>query len=296
VRAAPSPARQIARPALLGGLPGGVEVGAFVHRVLQELDFALPRLDLELRRRIESTPGKERFGAAQRDLLADGLAEALVTPLGPLFGELALAEVARRDRLDELEFELPLAGGELPTGELSLDDVAVVLEAHLGPDDPLSGYPARLRDPAIGGVFRGYLTGSIDLVVRQQGGFVVADYKTNRLAGEGVVLTAWHYRPEALAEAMMAAHYPLQALLYAVAMHRYLRWRVRGYDPTVHLRGVAYLFLRGMLGADPPRVEGQPCGVFAWALPEGLVEELSDLLDRGRAAAGSGLPRPPARR
>ena len=62
-------------------------------------------------------------------------------------------------------------------------------------------------------------------------------------------LTAWHYRPEALAEAMERSHYMLQALLYTVALHRYLRWRLAGYDPERHLAGVLYLFVRGMTGA-----------------------------------------------
>ena len=48
---------------------------------------------------------------------------------------------------------------------------------------------------------------------------------------------------------MQRAHYPLQALLYTVALHRYLRWRLPGYDPDAHLAGVLYLFLRGMIGA-----------------------------------------------
>ena len=39
--------------------------------------------------------------------------------------------------------------------------------------------------------------------------------------------------------------YPLQALLYAVVLHRFLRWRQPGYDPAVHLGGVLYLYLRG---------------------------------------------------
>src|SRR5437588_735197 len=57
-----------------------------------------------------------------------------------------------------------------------------------------------------------------------------------------------------MAEAMQRAHYPLQALLYTVALHRYLRWRLRGYDPDRNLAGVLYLFLRGMAGADTPRL------------------------------------------
>jgi exodeoxyribonuclease V beta subunit len=44
---------------------------------------------------------------------------------------------------------------------------------------------------------------------------------------------------------------------------------------------VLYLFVRGMVGAETPAVDGTPCGVFAWRPPAALVEELSDVLDRG---------------
>jgi exodeoxyribonuclease V beta subunit len=40
-----------------------------------------------------------------------------------------------------------------------------------------------------------------------------------------------------------------------------------------------------MTGADTPTVDGQPCGVFAWRPPTGLVLALSDLLDAGQVAA-----------
>jgi len=63
-------------------------------------------------------------------------------------------------------------------------------------------------------------------------------------------------------------------LLYGVALHRYLRWRQPGYDPGQHLGGIAYLFVRGMIGPQTPR----GCGVFDWTPPPGLVPELSDLL------------------
>ena len=66
---------------------------------------------------------------------------------------------------------------------------------------------------------------------------------------------------------MQHAHYALQALLYTAALHRYLRWRLPGYDPERNLAGVLYLFLRGMVGADTPAVDGTPCGVFAWRPP-----------------------------
>jgi len=111
----------------------------------------------------------------------------------------------------------------------------------------------------------------------------VVDYKTNRLATGDEPLTAWHYRPEAMVEAMMHAHYPLQLLLYLAALHRFLRWRQPRYNPSRHLGGGLYLFLRGMCGPDTPVLDGTPCGVLGWRPPAALVVQLSTLLDGSRA-------------
>jgi exodeoxyribonuclease V beta subunit len=154
-----------------------------------------------------------------------------------------------------------------------------VLRAHLPAGDPLAGYADRLADPALRRSVRGYVTGSIELVARAGDRFTVVDYKTNWLGAPGEALTAWHHRPAALAAEMERGHYGLQALLYTVALHRYLRWRLPHYDAGSHLGGVLYLFLRGMTGPDTPVVDGTRCGVFAWRPPAALVTALSDALD-----------------
>ena len=82
---------------------------------------------------------------------------------------------------------------------------------------------------------------------------------------------------------MTEADYPLQLLLYLVALHRFLTWRQPGYDPQVHLGGGLYLFVRGMAGPDTPSVDGTPAGVMAWQPPGALVADLSALLDTGQA-------------
>jgi exodeoxyribonuclease V beta subunit len=120
------------------------------------------------------------------------------------------------------------------------------------------------------------------VVLRVDGRFLVVDYKTNWLGPRDEPLTAAAYTPDALAAAMGHSDYPLQALLYAVVLHRFLRWRLPGYDPGTHLGGVLYLYLRGMCGPETPVVDGAPCGVFSWRPPVALVEELSDLLDGER--------------
>jgi exodeoxyribonuclease V beta subunit len=278
LRAVPSP---------LGVMPGGADVGTFVHRVLEHTDFAAPALTDELDAAVAAQRARRAVEVGPSEDLVAGLAAAIATPLGPLAGDRALRSVERRDRLDELWFELPLAGGDRPTGAVSVAAIADLLGEHLPAGDPLAGYAGDLAAaaPRLQSELRGYLAGSLDLVLRvvDEDGprFLVADHKTNWLGVDGEPLSAFHYRPTALAAAMRRAHYPLQALLYVVALHRYLRWRLPGYAPEAHLGGVLYLFLRGMAGADAPRVDGQPCGVLAWRPPVPLITALSDLLDRG---------------
>jgi exodeoxyribonuclease V beta subunit len=166
-----------------------------------------------------------------------------------------------------------------------------VLRRHLSPDDPMLAYADRLESPALGGQsLRGYLSGSIDVVLRVGEGadqrFLVVDYKTNRLGELDEPLTALDYTPALMTAAMLHSHYPLQALLYSVVLHRYLRWRLPAYDPEQHLGGILYLYVRGMCGPETPEVDGVPCGVFSWHPPAAMVVELSDLLDGRLATAG----------
>jgi exodeoxyribonuclease V beta subunit len=117
--------------------------------------------------------------------------------------------------------------------------------------------------------------------------YVVCDYKTNRLAPGGVTPTAALFHPDKLCSAMAEHHYQLQALLYSVALHRYLRWRLADYDPAVHLGGIGYLFVRGMVGPQTPTVNGVPNGLFQWSPSADLIADLSDLLDGSTGPRGT---------
>jgi exodeoxyribonuclease V beta subunit len=268
-----------ALPSLWAELPTGASVGTLVHLVMEEADFAARDLAAELDAQVGRAQARRFTDVGERARVVQALQATIETPI---LGDLRLADIGRRDRLDELRFELPLVGGDTPTGRLAPAMIGAVLREHLAPDDPLAGYAERLDDTALRQNVRGYLTGSIDLVVRTPDGrFAIADYKTNWLAPPGEELTLWHHRPAALRHEMERSHYGLQALLYTVALHRYLRWRLPGYRPEQHLGGVRYLFVRGMAGADTPVVDGHPTGVFAWEPTAPLVQALSDVLDRG---------------
>jgi exodeoxyribonuclease V beta subunit len=282
--------RTVASP--MADLPGGATFGTLVHEVLETVDTTAVDLAAEIRGRCEQAVSRRLARSLDVEQLASAMQAVFDSPLGPLADGLRLRDIAPADRLAEVGFELPLAGGDEPRAtDATLAAVADLLDRHLPATDPLAEYPHTLRAPGLQTHrLRGYLTGSVDAVLRlrdQQGEprFVVVDYKTNRLGGfvtsGAEPLTAWHYRPAALTDTMARAHYPLQALLYSVALHRFLRWRHRGYDPARHLGGVLYLFTRGMCGPATPQVDGTPCGTFPWRPSPALVEDLSRLLDRG---------------
>lgn len=289
----------------LSTLPAGATFGTLVHSVLELVDFTSDTLDQDVREQVQAQLTRRPVDLRPRladgtrgevedglDLLVRGLVDAVHTPLGVLAGDRRLADVARGDRIDEMDFDLRLGDASMPATDAEL---GALVESHLAPADlfdvqPLHEWARGLVDGRFGAVLAGHLTGSIDAVLRVRGDdgtprFVVVDYKTNRLTPRGAAATAADYRPDQLVRAMADHHYPLQALLYSVALHRYLRWRLPGYDPARHLGGAAYLFVRGMVGASTEVTDGQRHGVFSWRVPPALVTDLSDLLD-GRPVGG----------
>jgi exodeoxyribonuclease V beta subunit len=274
-------------PSPMAHLPMGAKFGSLVHAVLETADPLAPDLAAALEAKV-----REHSLWWPVDVPAAELAAALVpmhdTPLGPLAPGVTLRDIGFGDRLRELDFEFPLAGGDrrADAPAISLTDVGRLLAEHLPPDDPLAPYADRLTGSMLAAQsLKGYLNGSLDAVLRVDDRYLVVDYKTNWLGDPAQELTSADYRPQRLAEAMLHSDYPLQALLYCVVLHRFLRWRVPDYSAQRHIGGVLYLFVRGMCGTDTPLVDGHPAGVFSWQPPAALIEALSDLLDVGAVPA-----------
>ncbi|SER70077.1 exodeoxyribonuclease V beta subunit, partial [Propionibacterium cyclohexanicum] len=274
----------------LAGLPGGTQFGSLVHSVLEQVDPASEQLDSELTSAAQQMLARWPVSDVPAATLASGLAAVVRTSLGELTDGRSLADLGAGNRLTELEFELPMGS---PGPRHTLADLAALWSdpALVPADDPLAGYgPVLSRSAVSGEQLAGFLTGSIDVLLRVPARpseaptrtgprFVVLDYKTNRLpVAPGEQLGSRHYTPEAMRAAMIAAHYPLQALLYTVAAHRFLQRTVRGYRPESHLRAVGYLFVRGMTGSPSEADATRLPGVFIWHPRAALIEAASQLL------------------
>lgn len=230
----------------------GTRFGNALHHALEHADFAAWR-DVG-----------DAIPEGQRDVLVDALRsqdyieaddDAGVAALAPLVARtlnamlpegVRLADVDRGARVAELEFHFTLADADAQS-------LLALLQAH--------GIAPGRRDFGAWPRLAGLMTGKIDLTYRVDGRVYVVDYKSNRLPA---------YDDAALAQAMIASEYDLQALLYAVAVHRWLRMR-RGadYDYARDFGGVRYLFCRGLDGAR---------GIAAPVFPPALIEAVDALL------------------
>ena len=276
-------ASSVAMP--LKSVKGGTAFGTMVHTVLERIDPTSASLVDDVRAAVNHELRSDRLDLSVADVVT-GLCAAIRTPMGEVMGGRCLADIPVSDRLAELDFDLPLHSD--PARRITARHIGAVLVATLEPDDPQLPYAQLLADGRYDFDLAGFLQGSIDAVFRitqpdGQPSFVVVDYKTNRLHD-------WHqahpieaYHPDLLPAAMAHSDYPLQALLYSVAVHRYLRWRLPGYSPEVHLGGIGYLFVRGMVGAHTPNAGGRPYGVFQWRPPAATVVALDALFAEGVA-------------
>ncbi len=127
------------------------------------------------------------------------------------------------------------------------------------------------RDQTLAGV----MNGKIDLLFASGGRYHVLDYKGNRLSGpESPRLE--DYAPKALETEMRESRYRFQALLYTVAVERYLRSRLgAAYRREKHLGDCWYLFIRAT-GLSLP--DGTPCGVWRHRFGDGLLDAVQAVL------------------
>jgi exodeoxyribonuclease V beta subunit len=239
--------------------PRGARPGQCLHAVFENIDFTNP----------DEAVTEAGIGATLRGFGYDDVwvpviirmvRKVLAAPLDEA-NSIRLGAVSNAHRLNELEFYYPIAnitpGGMkavLQENEFAED---VVLRQQI---ESLSFFPVE-----------GYMKGFIDLTFELGGRFYILDYKSNWLGSELA-----DYAPERLKQAMAESDYNLQYLIYTIALHRYLRVRIPGYDYDSHFGGVFYLFLRGI---DP--ASGQDTGIYRDRPAKGLVEALDAYLEHG---------------
>jgi exodeoxyribonuclease V beta subunit len=277
----PEPAVAASAPLRLAEFPGGTKAGSFFHEIFEHYDFVSPR-PARLHELVAARLASYRYAVEAWTVpVADQIGAVLDTPLCETdAGPLRLGDVPLSERLNELEFCVPVGGRE-PNGASAM---AAADLARVFREFPSSVLPRRYAEAVsrLGFIpLAGFLRGFIDLVFRHEGRFYLVDYKANHLGP-----SAADYAPEKLGDAMLRGQYFLQYHLYVLALHRYLGRRLPDYSFERHFGGVFYLFIKGMAP------EHGAAGVFYEKPPLERVEALGRLFERTSPGA-TGSPRAP---
>lgn len=201
----------------------------------------------------------DQLGAAHDELIT-WVADVLAAPL--LASGQPLQDIPPRQRIAELGFNMGLSASFTP------EQINDVFRQYL-PNEPEKHI--ELTAQYANHIYR-YLRGEIDLVYECAGKYYVVDYKSNYLGN-----SLSNYNNENLSTAMNKAGYWLQAAIYQVALHRFLRLRLNDYtgNEARYLGAVEYVFLRGIDSTGT-----QNHGRIQWQIPFELVQALDKMFGR----------------
>ncbi len=238
--------------------PRGAQAGIFLHEIFEQLDFVGCSADV-VSSLVEK--GLERYGYDREWLphVSSMVNNVVTAPLASPTGTFSLAGLKQGSWITELEFFFPLRFITSDILRSYLRRCSDVYEAA----DLLQLCPA-LRFKPVQGMVRGFM----DMVFEHDGRYYLIDWKSNHLG-----YRVEDYGQDALKEAMVKKLYPLQYLLYTVALNRYLSLRVKGYTYATHFGGVLYVFLRGV---SPER--GEEYGLFRDTPSVAMINELTECL------------------
>ena len=268
-------------------LPASKNVGNQIHDILEIVDTSVRPLRDEVARAVQHV-AKSSLLRGYHQPLTTMLTRALETPFGGAFGDVCFADIDPQDRLAEMDFEMTVA---LSSANVLTSDIGRVLLSVLSPTDVLRDYATALTDSSFDIQVAGLINGSLDALLRLPGStptqplLAITDYKSNKLHRESDASPIANYSPVHVQAKMQEAHYILQALIYGTSIYRMLRWRLPQADHDSCIKGIAYGFIRGMVGPDTPTDEsGHRYGVFTWQAPSGLWRALSDLFAGSKPA------------
>ncbi|MEO8743157.1 MAG: UvrD-helicase domain-containing protein [Lysobacteraceae bacterium] len=247
----------------------GAEFGNALHAIFELREIGIPlsqQHDLVRRCLLDEgllDEGRRIDANAMESFVERVAARVQATLDAPLLPDrdpsLQLAVVPKTHLRAEMEFNYVL-------GEVTMQRLRAACAEH-GEPNLIPHGPTRS--------LRGLMNGKIDLVFQHDGRFHVLDYKSNFL-GEHLS----DYTSAALRIEMDRHAYRFQALLYTVAVDRYLRQRMLAYRRSTHLGEAIYLFVRAV-GLAPH------AGVWAHRFDDALIAAVDAVLaatTHGKAA------------
>ncbi len=225
------------------GFPRGATPGTAIHKLFEHPDFRFdtaadeshPALIEEV---LDQYAISLKWGSVVQRMMHDVIQAD--------YGDLRLDRVSGPEMLREMEFIFPVEESD-----------------YRGLMDIIRNRPAGTTNPTD---VKRFLTGFIDLIVRQNGKYYILDYKSNHLGN-----SPEEYSRDHLEREVIEAGYDLQYHLYLAALAAFLKERTGSFEYDRDFGGVHYLFVRGMK-------RGSQNGIWSVKPPKSTFDKLCSYL------------------
>ncbi|WP_269625134.1 UvrD-helicase domain-containing protein [Prochlorococcus marinus] len=262
--------------------PRGPIAGTCLHKILERIDFNDIENQIKVSSIIEEELNLVNISNSFIEPINILLRRIANTPLGGPLGNFKMKNLASRSSIKELKFDIPLCHEGNPINTLELSSIfREDIQNKYGSD-----YIKKLMNLNI--YSSGFLTGSIDHVFADKPNHEIAkwwvlDWKSNwigtPLSKENGASSCGpsNYSITRMDEEMYHHHYPLQAHIYLLALHRFLNWRLPDYSPQKHLGGYIYVFLRGLPDEEVLKENNFPKGTPGLIVEPAPIERIKKL-------------------
>ncbi|VFP79293.1 exodeoxyribonuclease V subunit beta [Buchnera aphidicola] len=200
-------------------LPSGKEYGIYLHNILKKIKFSNTK-------NIKKIISKLNFISLSKiwiKKLYNWICIFISSSLNN--DKLQLNQLKEKEYKKEISFIIPIKKN------INIDTLNKIIKNF----DPLSKKCNNIKFKNISGI----LTGTIDIVFLWKKKYYIIDYKSNYLGPNN-----HDYTQNKIKKEMIKYRYDIQYQLYSLAIHRFLKVKIKKYNYKIHFGGVFYLFLR----------------------------------------------------
>ena len=237
------------KPNPLSTFPKGTDPGICLHKIIEKFNF-----QSDTDKILEEIIIKEllyfNIDISFTNIVLKGIKRIINTPLGNKLNNIKLKDISEKNIIKELKYNLALTSNDKLIRSADIGKSFLIdSQYEFGKE-----YADEINKLDI--YSKGFHTGCIDCIIPvgeniEESKWWIIDWKSNFISQNETNESFPHnYNDETMKKEMHKHHYPLQAHLYLLALHRYLKWRLSNYSPEKSLGGYIYVFIRGLPEED----------------------------------------------
>ncbi|UPT14788.1 exodeoxyribonuclease V subunit beta [Buchnera aphidicola] len=201
--------------------PRGEKTGSLIHYILSKINFS-EKLNIDF---FYKSLKKYKFSEKWASILMSWINNIINIQLKNINFNLSMLK--KHQHIKEMQFFLPIQK------ILHSNNFNRVIQSY----DSISSFAPKIYFNPVTGI----LKGSIDLVFFWKERYYIIDYKSNYLGDNKN-----SYSLENIKKEIIKNRYDLQYQIYTVALHQYLKKKVKKYKYENNFGGIFYIFLRGI--------------------------------------------------